>query len=266
MTTPQTASPRPGRHREPSPAAVRVPKAAELVAGELRRQIVRGEISQDEPLAPESELMQYFGVSRPTLREAFRILESERLITVSRGARGGARVHLPDVSVAANYTGLLLQVMGTTLGDVYEARKVIEPPMARACAEHRTARQLRDLKDCLEIEEQAIAADRGEYASHAARFHQLVVDGSGNATLAVVARMLASIFERHLVVEVGAKHSREQRLSDNRTGLKAHRRLVSLIEARDGAAAEAFWRKHMVVAGGYLLRDYGKMTVVDLFS
>jgi GntR family transcriptional regulator, transcriptional repressor for pyruvate dehydrogenase complex len=258
-------STRPVRYGDTGRAVVRVPKAAELVAAELRCQIVRGELAENEALASESELMQHFGVSRPTLREAFRILESERLITVRRGARGGARVQLPDISVAANYTGLLLQVTGTTLGDVYEARKAIEPPMARACAERRSIRQLRDLQDCVEVEDRSIAEDRGDFAHHAARFHQLVVDGSGNTTLAVVARMLASIFERHLVVEVNSKGSREQRLADNRAGLRAHRRLVSLVESKEGAAAEAFWRKHMDIAGQYLLRDYGKMTVVDLF-
>ena len=71
---------------------VRVPKTAELVAGQIRRQIIRGDIEEGDALLPESELMSQFGVSRPTLREAFRILESESLITVTRGARGGARL------------------------------------------------------------------------------------------------------------------------------------------------------------------------------
>ena len=43
--------------------------------------------------------MERFGVSRPTLREAFRVLESESLISVRRGAHGGARVHLPNADV-----------------------------------------------------------------------------------------------------------------------------------------------------------------------
>src|SRR5256885_7189092 len=72
--------------------SVRVPKAAELVAGHVRSQIVRGELSEGDALPPESALMEQFDISRPTLREAFRILESEGLITVRRGARGGARV------------------------------------------------------------------------------------------------------------------------------------------------------------------------------
>jgi DNA-binding FadR family transcriptional regulator len=157
-------------------------------------------------------------------------------------------------------------VKGTTLQDVYEARKVIEPPMARACAEHRSARQLQALKDCVELEEHAILADSGEFTYYAARLHQLVVDGSGNSTLATVAGMLATIFEKHLAIEDTAKGSRERRLADNRNGMKGHRKLVSLIESKDGPGAEVFWREFMDCAGEYLLRQHGKMTVVDLLS
>src|SRR6185295_8273441 len=107
-------------------APVRVPKTAELVASHLRRQIVRGDLKEGDALPPETALMEHFGVSRPTLREAFRVLESEALISVRRGARGGARVHTPDGDVAARYAGLVLQFRGTTLADVYEARRAIE--------------------------------------------------------------------------------------------------------------------------------------------
>lgn len=64
---------------------VKIPKASELVAATLRRQIVTGELKPGELLPNEAILMQQFGVSRPTLREAFRILESEAIITVLRG-------------------------------------------------------------------------------------------------------------------------------------------------------------------------------------
>ena len=66
---------------------VRIPKAAVIVAGEIRRRIVRGELKEGDALPSETELMRFFDVSRPTLREAMRILEAESLIAVKRGAR-----------------------------------------------------------------------------------------------------------------------------------------------------------------------------------
>ena len=62
---------------------------ADCVAAALRRMFNHGEITEGTMLPPESELMERFGVSRPTLREALRILESESLIEVQRGVRGG---------------------------------------------------------------------------------------------------------------------------------------------------------------------------------
>ncbi len=261
-----TTSVTPDWQRRAPSRQVHIPKAAELVAGDLRRQIVHGEIQAGDTLAPEAELMVRFGVSRPTLREAFRILESERLISVTRGARGGARVHLPDIGVAANYAGLLLQVRGTTLADVYQARQFIEPELAGECARRRGDGVLDDLKQCIELEEAAIEEDFKAFSYYTAQFHQLVVDGSGNTTLAVLTGLLLSIFEKHLALEMAAKHTREERVADNRKGLRGHRKLVTLIEEGDAEGAEAFWRRHMEVAGVTLLRDVGSTTVVELLA
>ena len=121
--------------------SVRVPKTAELVAAHIRRRIVRGELKEGDALPPESALMDEFAISRPTLREAFRILESEGLITVRRGARGGARVQIPTSEVAARYAGLVLQHRGTTLADVLDARVIVEAPAAGIVAGRRGSRQ-----------------------------------------------------------------------------------------------------------------------------
>src|ERR1700676_4225945 len=102
----------------PMAVTMRVPKMAELVAGHLRRQIVRGELQEGDALPPETILMDTFGVSRPTLREAYRVLESEGLIDVHRGSRGGARVRLPSPDVVARYAGLVLEHGQATIGDV----------------------------------------------------------------------------------------------------------------------------------------------------
>jgi len=117
--------------------AVRVPKTAELIADHIRRQIVRGELHEGDALPPENMLMEEFSINRPTLREAFRILESEGLITVRRGALGGARVHVPTAENAARYASLVLQHRGANLQDVLDARVIIEAPAAAMVAARR---------------------------------------------------------------------------------------------------------------------------------
>src|ERR1700734_809644 len=119
---------------------LRVPKAAELVAARIRGQIIRAELKEGDALPAESELMETFGVSRPTLREAIRVLEMESLLRMRRGSRGGAVVTAPDPTVAARAVGVLLQLRGVTLRDTHEARTMIEPMAARHIAESRDGR------------------------------------------------------------------------------------------------------------------------------
>src|SRR5579859_3651515 len=117
---------------------IRVPKAAELVVAELRRQIIRGELADGDPLPPEPDLLARFGVSRPTIREVYRVLESESFITVRRGAKGGAWVRPPPLEVAARYVAFTLEYRGVTVRDVYDARAALEVPSVGKLALDRT--------------------------------------------------------------------------------------------------------------------------------
>src|SRR5260370_5725120 len=105
---------------------IRAAKTGEMIASYLRSRIVRGELAEGDSLPSQGELMHQFDVSRPTLREAFRILETESLIVIRRGSRA-ARISAPRVEVAARYVGPLMQNSCTTLARVYESRSLIQP-------------------------------------------------------------------------------------------------------------------------------------------
>jgi len=256
---------------------VRAPKTAELIATLYRRQIVRGELRPGDTLPSEQQLMEQFGVSRPTLREAFRILEAEDLISVKRGSRGGARVTQPSLSVAARYVGLLLQVQGTTIADVYEARMVLEPACARLLARRRTKQDLADLTACIEELRAAQAGRPGTaqldapepalWSRQAARFHELIMQRSGSKTLAVQGGVLQDIVATHLTLALSRDRAKDDELANFRRNVRSYEKLVALVEERDGAGAEQHWRAHMEAAGQRLLReDLQSRSVVDLFS
>lgn len=252
---------------------VRAPKTAELISNYLRTRIVRGELKPGEKLPSEARLMEQFGVSRPTLREAFRILETELLINVRRGSRGGAEVLVPDVSVAARYVGLLLQMAGTTVADVYEARVVVEPGCARKLAHRRTKQDIADLLACIE-EVQAIVdagpdkvTDPAAWARATYRFHELLLERAGNKTLAIQAGVLHAVVSTHLAASVASNLRSPEAPEFFRKAVRSYRKLVTLVEARDGEGAEKHWRTQMEAAGRELLRDDLKnKRVVDLFT
>ena len=93
--------------------AISLPKLAQVVASEVRKRIVSGELIAGEFLPFEAELVTMYRTSKPTIREALRILETEGLIEVRRGGRAGAQVLQPSVAYAARGVGLLLQIRGT---------------------------------------------------------------------------------------------------------------------------------------------------------
>lgn len=237
---------------------MRVPKTAELVASNIRRRIVLGELQEDDALPSESSLMDEFAISRPTLREAFRILESEGLITVRRGARGGARVQVPSAEVVARYAGLVLQHRGTTVADVLDARVIVEAPAARMLAERRNrvtiANRLQEMLDT--------QAAEGPTTFH--QFNALVVELTENQTLMLLTAMLEDISRAAAL----AYTSRPHEIEDERLARRAHRtrqQLVDLIRAGDADGAEALWRQHLTAAGTVLAEGSGER-VVDLFG
>jgi GntR family transcriptional repressor for pyruvate dehydrogenase complex len=252
---------------------VRAPKTSELIAAQLRRQIVRGTVKPGQKLPPETQLMEQFGVSRPTIREAFRILETERLIAVRPGSRGGAEVAAPDLSVATRYCGLLLQLRGATIDDVYEARKIAEPACAGLLARGRTEQDLADLAAVADEIESVIEARDGSVPDPVVcsrlthRFHELIMERSGNKTLALQGAVLHDIVAIHTELRVSRHFDQTTSPAHFRQAIKGYRKLIALIAARDADAAERLWRKHMEAAAEYLLKDdlHGK-PVVDLFT
>jgi DNA-binding FadR family transcriptional regulator len=238
---------------------LRVPKIAEMLADEIRRSIVRGELKEGDRLPSEAEMTSQFGISRPTLREAFRILESESLVIVRRGSRGGAEVRAPNPDVAARYAGLVLQARGTTLG----------PPAARLLADNADADSIRVLREALDDEADAMS-DAEAFGRKTARFHELVVELAGNNPLTLFEHVLAEIIEVQQVTTWVDVHRGENpdpaalRRSFRRSH-QTHRRLVELVQAGQPAEAEAWWRKH-VQALEQFFKSQAARRVIDLFA
>src|ERR1700689_949968 len=251
---------------EQSGSQLRVPKAAELLAARIRGQIIRGQLKEGDALPSEGELMETFGVSRPTLREAIRVLEMESLLRMRRGSRGGALVTAPDPTVAARAVGVLLQLRGVTLRDIHEARTMIEPMAARHIAESRDSRAAREILRARNEAGRACIRDFREFPHVSWEFHRGLIEGTKNQTLAVLWQTIADIIE----LIVTSRYTRpmvpteiEEQVARNQRSVRANDRLLKLLESRDADGAEKYWTKHMVAVATSLLADDGD-AVVDL--
>ncbi len=256
------------RDADATRSSIRVPKTAEMVAAHIRRRIILGELTEGDFLPPEAQVTAALGISRPTLREAFRILEAENLISVLRGSRSGARVHKPRVEGVARYAGFVLQADGITVADIYEARLAIEPFIARRLAETRPAGATDRLKT--ETQRLRLMLEGGRYIDFMigiAEFHRILVEISGQHTLLFLTRMLQEILARYQV-----QYFKMHRLQDDEQrrraliGVRSFDKLIELIDAGRGADAEAHWRLHLVNANAMWVPKGQETKVVDVFD
>jgi GntR family transcriptional regulator, transcriptional repressor for pyruvate dehydrogenase complex len=243
--------------------SVRTPKTAELVAQRLRRIIVSGELKDGDFLPNETELMAHFGVSRPTLREGIRVLESDRLVEVRRGSRTGARVRVPGPETVARPAGLILEVSGATIGDVLVARSGIEPLAARLLAEQGDSAGVDELESLLD---QAIPAgfESGRLAEATAHFHRRMVELSGNKTLSLIAGMLHEITERHTAEAISRK--RKVTPAHYQKLVRSYQRLIDLLRSGEADKAEAHWRRHLDTSRELTLLGQESVKVRDIMG
>lgn len=225
---------------------LRVPKIAEVVADTIRGRIISGELTEGDSLPPEAQLVEQFGVSRPTLREAFRILETERLIAVTRGSRSGARVSRPMAETVARYASYVLQADGVTVADIFEARLAIEPYAVRklaTCPDVAVVDRLR-----AEVARQSDHFEKGREAdvlADAAEFHRVLMELAGNETLHFLARVLQGVVTQTQLRLIARWPEEAERRAALGLSVRSFGKLVDLIEAGDADAAERHWRLHL---------------------
>lgn len=252
----------PLRLATPPPTGLRTPKTFEIVAHTLRRMIVEGQLKDGDYLPTESELVAHFEVSRPSLREAVRVLEVEGLVEVRRGSRTGPRVKVPGPEIVARPGSLVLELSGATLGDVMTARIGIEPLAARLLAEKGTEEARAEFADLVDkIPDSWTAGDLGRASAY---LHLRMVELSGNSSLAMIAGMLHEITARHTSAAIDS-HQNATAQQYNKL-IRSYRRLVQLVEDLNGAGAESHWRRHMENAASELMRGYENTPVRELMG
>lgn len=233
---------------------VRVQKLSHAVADRLRAQIVSGQRKSGDRLPPETDLLGQFKVSRPTIREALRILEVESLISLGRGARAGATVLGPTVERAAEYAAMVLVSNGTTMGELHDARAALEPAMILQLAKKRDKTLLNELQNRLDSGNQAIEREDYQAALDCVNgFHTALVHSSKNRALILMVDMLKVLSQRTvdaLIVD-GGQNKVALRTNMMKT-ITAYQRLLELMREGKAEESEAFWHKYMDRARTFL--------------
>lgn len=225
--------------KSPSPTfePIKAIRAHEAILAQLQRKILEGELAPGDRLPSERAMMDTFGVSRPTVREALRVAESLGLVAVRHGDPGGPRVlGQPSVGVTRVLDGLLLAER-TSVAELLEARIVLEGAAARLAA--RPGVGLGPLEEAYRAMEQA--PDFPRFVEADALFHRRVAEVGGNRLLVVILTALRDPIVRLITEGLSGETEVQARAKILRT----HGEILKAIRARDGAAADRRSRRHL---------------------
>jgi DNA-binding FadR family transcriptional regulator len=242
----------------------KIPKAAEMLADHFRRRIIRGELKEGDRLPTEQVLIQQYGVSRSTFREAFLLLESDGLISVSRGIRTGALVHRPSMKAAARQMHFLMQAYNVTLNDLYQSLEIIEPVMVRLLAERATAADVGLLRGVIAKSYKTIHDDH-QYGENAAEFHRLLTQQAGLISFALIMELMSHLVGAYFESASDVLSPRQNQ-ANKVAIMKLKEKLVDLLEKHDSDGAEKLWRRYFEITREHLLRLQPYKAVEDVKS
>jgi DNA-binding FadR family transcriptional regulator len=232
------------RSDEPLP---RSEKVASRVARLIVRDIVESDRQPGDALEPESRMLERFGISRASLREALRILETQGLITIKPGPGGGPSVGAVDSRDFGRMATLFFQVMRVDLGSVVEARLVIEPVMAGLAAERHDPELNGQLKANVALHDSSL--DDRTWLKVTQEFHAMVCSMSGNPLLNLLARALKDIYTDRVSGYVFPQENRQH-------VIETHAEIAEAIIGGDAETAERLMHDHMATLAKFFEQRY----------
>jgi GntR family transcriptional repressor for pyruvate dehydrogenase complex len=244
---------------------LRTARMADLVAQRLRERIINGTLQDGDDLPREADLLAEFGVSRPSMREALRILETEGIIRIRRGRIGGAAVRRPTEASAAYHLGLVLQSRTVTVADLAAARAVLEPACAGLAAGRRHRTKLVRKLEKLVTESEGLIGNSEEFTASALRFHEAIVEGCGNNTMIVLTGALEAVWstqERRWARRASSEGDYPDP-ARQRNVVAAHRRIVELIEGGDVDGVVRVMRRHLGDTQSYVTSSSDRIDVLS---
>jgi len=222
-----------------SPAASTHRSKAQHVAHLLLERIIAAKLKPGSSFATEAELLSQFNVSRPTLRESLRILESQGVLDVRPGPGGGIIVGKPSIDLLAHGLSVFLRLHEVPFVTVLKAREAIEPALAYEAAVNGTEADFADLGASIERMKGLDAQREQEAFLEENRvFHGIIARASGNKVLEVFWSTMS-------ILATGEHHGIRYSVGNQVHVVKAHQRILDACRRRDGNAAATAMESHV---------------------
>lgn len=156
----------------------------EVVAQQLREAIIDGTLKPGQTLPNETELASQMAVSRPVIREAFRFLQAQGLIHISRGIKGGAVVGNLDSLYLLENVADMIRLRKLKVDHLIQVRQFVEPEVFRLATENATEEEIKAIEEIIEQTSREEEVDRRMTLN--AEFHLAVSRACGNPVYAAI--------------------------------------------------------------------------------
>jgi DNA-binding FadR family transcriptional regulator len=213
-------------------------KRASQIARRIEADVIRRGWPVGHSLGSEQALQQRYRVSRSVLREAVRLVEHHQVARMRRGPNGGLLVCEPDAAPATHAIIIYLEYLGTTIGDLLDARLLLEPLAASRAAQQIDEAGIERLRGVLRAEQNR----NPDPASPSGEFHAALAEQSKNPVLQLFIDILMRLTVRY------AEDSRLDSASDALEAIdhrhREHSAIVAAVTAGDTTRAMTLSERH----------------------
>jgi DNA-binding FadR family transcriptional regulator len=213
-------------------------KRASQIARRIEADVIRRGWPVGQSLGSEQALQQRYRVSRSVLREAVRLVEHHQVARMRRGPHGGLLVCEPDAAPATHAIIIYLEYLGTTIGDLLDARLLLEPLAASRAAEQIDEAGIDRLRAVLRAEQDRNPAP----ATPSDEFHAALAEQSKNPVLQLFIDILMRLTVRY------AEDSRLNSASDALEAIEhshhEHSAIIAAVTAGDTVRAMTLSERH----------------------
>jgi GntR family transcriptional regulator, transcriptional repressor for pyruvate dehydrogenase complex len=226
-------------HLEP----IKSTRIYEEIVRQVRLLISDGRLKSGDRLPPERDLAEQFRVSRTSVREALRALESRGLVEI----RAGEGAFVRDISVDALVEPLALVILPHRegVGELFEARRLLEPAIAALAARRATPDEIGEMERILDEQAREVARGRTGVAQDSA-FHAALANSAHNRAISRIVNALMDLLTQ----------SREESLQTPgrpQRSHRDHRRILEAVRRRDEVAAHRAVIDHLIAVERLLM-------------
>lgn len=209
----------------------------DIVVDEILSMIAKGVYKENDKLPPERYFVEYFGMSRVTIRESFKKLSMLGVIRIKQGE--GTFVNQVNLSTMMQPLFSSIVLDNLSVAQIYDARLYVESGMTRLAVKNASPEEIDKLKEKIrEMDVEVANNDTARFSQLDITFHEYIAEISGNHILATTYKTIKNILTKYIATSnLSAKTVAESQ--------KYHRAIVAAIQERDEQKAGTLMEKHV---------------------